>query len=258
MKRTLVAIIFLAISIDSTIAAAQSSEKIIEAAVADARRIDADRERDKTSRPVSVLSFFGAKPGMHVLDLFSGGGYYAEILSYVVGSNGRVVSHNSDLYENYLATEITERYRDSRLSNVERLTSNAPDLKLGDDVFDMILMVMTYHDIYYVSEKDPHHPKVDRDRFFAQVRRSLKPSGILAVIDHSAKPGTGKEAAQELHRIDEAFAKRDIESAGFIFDGKLDALRNSDDDRTMQVFDDRIRRKTDRFVYRFLKAKDDD
>jgi len=26
----------------------------------------------------------------------------------------------------------------------------------------MVLMVMVYHDTYYVSESEPHHPKIDR------------------------------------------------------------------------------------------------
>jgi predicted methyltransferase len=113
---------------------------------------------------------------------------------------------------------------------------------------------MTYHDVYYVSESNPKHPKVDRDRLFAQIRRSLKPGGVLAVVDHAAKPGTGKAAAQDLHRIDSDFARRDIESAGFVFDGESSALRNPNDDRSMVVFDERIRRRTDRFVYRFVMA----
>jgi predicted methyltransferase len=76
------------------------------------------------------------------------------------------------------------------------------------------------------------------------------------MVDHSARPGTGTTAAQELHRIDQEFAKKDIEAAGFIFDSQSNVLRNSNDDRSMLVFDDRIRGRTDRFIYRFHKPKD--
>lgn len=255
MRPILVALILLATLIGSAVVAAQSPGNPIEAAVANARRSDADRERDKTSKPAAVLSFFGVRPGMRVLDLLSAGGYYSEVLSYAVVPDGEVVAHTNDLYEKYHGTEIAARYRDNRLQNVKRLSSNAPDLKLGNGTFDMVLMVMVYHDIYYVSESNPKHPKIDRDHFLAQVHRSLKPGGVLAIIDHSAKPGTGKAAAQDLHRIDEEFAKEDIRAAGFVFDGESNLLRNPDDDRAILVFDDRIRRRTDRFVYRFIKAK---
>jgi predicted methyltransferase len=254
-KRIFAAFLLLTTAIASACISTQSTESAIAAAVGNTRRSDADRDRDETSRPVEVLSFFGVEPGMRVLDIRSGGGYYSEILSYAVGPTGEVVAHINDIDEKYHGEEIAERYRGDRLPNVELLSSNAPDLKLVDEAFDMVLMVMTYHDIYYVSESNPKHPKIDRDHYFAQIHRSLKPGGILAIVDHSAKPGTEQRAAQDLHRIDEAFAKKDIESAGFAFDAKLNALRNSDDDRTMLVFDDRIRRRTDRFVYRFIKAK---
>lgn len=251
------AILLFAGSINSAVAFAESRKNAIEEAVANGQRSEADRERDKTSKPVAVLGFFGVEPGMRVLDLLSGGGYYSEVLSRVVGSKGKVVAHTNDIYDKYFVDEIAERYKDNRLPNVERLRSNVPDLKLGDEAFDMILMVMVYHDTYYVSESEPHHPKIDRDRFFAQIHRSLRPKGVLAIIDHSALPGTGKLAAQDLHRIDEKFAKKDIESAGFTFDRESNVLRNPDDDRTILVFDDRVRRKTDRFVYRFIKSSSD-
>ena len=255
MKRVLATLVLLTSFIAGAAATAQASDKSIEAAVANAQRGDSDRERDKTSKPVEVLSFFGLQPGMRVLDLLSGGGYYSEILSHAVGPGGEVVAHVNDIYEQYNREEIAVRYSENRLPNVKRLTSNAPDLKLPDEAFDMVLMVMVYHDIYYVSESNPKHPKIDRDSYFAQIRRSLKPGGILAIIDHAAITGTGKEAAQELHRIDEEFAKKDIEAAGFAFDSASSVLRNPEDDRTLLVFDERIRRRTDRFVYRFIKTK---
>ncbi len=256
MKRILAALILLAAPVEISVASAPSSGNSVARAVADTRRVEADRERDKTSQPIAVLDFFGVEPGMHVLDLLSGGGYYSEILSYAVGPDGEVVAHTNDIYEKYHGKEIAERYQNDRLPNVRRLSSNPPDLKLGREAFDMVVMIMVYHDVYYVSESNPRHPKIDRDRFFAQIRRCLKPGGILAIVDHSAKPGTRAAAAQGLHRIDEEFARRDIEAAGFIFNGESNALRNPQDDRTRLVFEDRIRGTTDRFIYRFIKAKD--
>lgn len=262
MKSVLVALMFL-IALPTMLqgdaaAAPRSNEGAIPDAVARSGRSDADRERDKTSKPVSVLNFFGVKPEMRVLDLFSGGGYYSEILSYAVGPGGEVIAHTDSVYEFYSGEEIARRYRGDRLPNVTRLISDAPDLKLPTGTIDIVLMVMTYHDIYYVSMEKPKHPKVDRDRFFAQIRRCLKPGGVLAVIDHSAKRGTGNKAAQDLHRIDEEFARKDIEAAGFVFDGESRVLRNPDDDKTLLVFDERVRRKTDRFVYRFIKPETSD
>lgn len=222
----------------------------IQAAVDNPARSAADRERDKTSKPVEVLSFLGVKPGMSVLDFLSGSGYYAEILAYAVGDSGQVVAHTNEAYGKFVADAIEERFGKQRLPQVIRLNSELPTLGLGKESFDLILLVMTYHDVYYVAD---YWPAVDREGFFRQLRDALKPGGVLAIIDHSAKAGTGNSAAQELHRIDEDFARRDIESAGFTFQASSDVLRNTADDRSVQVFDESIRRKTDRFVHRYVK-----
>jgi SAM-dependent methyltransferase len=93
----------------------------------------------------------------------------------------------------------------------------------------------------------------DHDGFFARIRKALKPGGVLIVIDHVALPGTGNSAPQQIHRIDEAFAKRDIESTGFRFQAASDALRNPGDDHTILAYDEAIRGHTDRFIYRFIQ-----
>jgi predicted methyltransferase len=236
--------------ISTKVTFADSHTDIIKQAVNNPARSESDRKRDETSKPVEVLSFFGVKPGMKVLDFLSGGGYYSEILSYVVGDKGEVVAHTNEAYRKFVGEAIKTRFGNNRLPKINQLSSEVPALGLGVEKFDMILMVMTYHDVYYVAE---YWPEVDRDNFFTQIHSALKTGGTLAIIDHSAKPNTGSSAAQDLHRIDEVFARKDIESAGFSFEASSDVLRNPNDDRTMQVFDEAIRRKTDRFVYRFVK-----
>ncbi|MEZ0148743.1 MAG: class I SAM-dependent methyltransferase [Candidatus Reddybacter sp.] len=210
----------------------------------------ADRERDKTSKPNAVLNFIGLKSGMKVLDLFSGGGYYTEILSYAVSPDGQVISHTNAAYEGITGEEAASRFKDKRLPNVRRLISEINNLRLEDSSLDVVLMVLVYHDIYFTAD---YWPVVNRDNFFRQIHGSLKPGGVLVVIDHSAMADTGMNAAQILHRIDEVFAKQDIESAGFVFDSASQVLRNPGDTRALSVFDETIRKKTDRFIYRFIK-----
>jgi predicted methyltransferase len=58
---------------------------------------------------------------------------------------------------------------------------------------------------------------------------------------------------ETVHRGDARQIQREILKAGFIFAGSSPVLRHPEDDRTMNVFNQEIRRKTDRFVYRFQK-----
>lgn len=240
------------VTIGYAIVAAAGSDEAIDRAVADPGRSDADRTRDATSKPAEVLNFFGLEPGMVVIDLFGGGGYYTELVATVVGPTGSVYLHNNQAYLPYVGEELETRFANDRLSGIIRIVAEADDLQLPEGRADMVLMVMSYHDLYYV---DDGWPEIDRKLFWKQVLAALKPGGTLAVVDHVAESGTGSAAAQELHRIDMDFAKNDIEAAGFVFEAASDVLRNPDDDHSLLVFDPAIRRHTDRFVYRFKKPE---
>jgi predicted methyltransferase len=84
---------------------------------------------------------------------------------------------------------------------------------------------------------------------------ALKPGGLYVVIDHSAVDGSPVQTDQETttHRIDQATVRREVEAAGFVFDGESDVLRNPADPRTASVFDPSIRGRTDQFMMRFRK-----
>ena len=94
---------------------------------------------------------------------------------------------------------------------------------------------------------------VDMAAFDKQVFNALKPGGLFVVIDHVAVAGSGFTATDTLHRVDPEAVKKEVEAAGFVFDGESDALKNPADPHTLKVFDPSIRGKTDQFIFRFKK-----
>jgi predicted methyltransferase len=218
-------------------------------AVANAARTEADRERDAGRKPAEVLEFFGIEPGMTVLDMFSGGGYYTELLSYVVGPTGKVVAHTNSAYAGFVGDETANRYANDRLPNVEHLLAENNELELPADEFDAILLVLSYHDIYF---SDPNSwPKIDGPGLLEELKKGLKPGGTLDIVDHYAAAGSPRETGGTLHRIDPQIVIDELEAAGFVLEARSDVLRNLQDDREKGVFDPEIRGKTDRFVMRF-------
>ena len=242
----------LVISACATTPAEDNSQDLIAAAIANPNRTDADRERDARDKPEVTLALLDLQPGNAVVDLFGGGGYYAELLAGVVGVQGTVVLHNNDGYAKWVADYLQERYIDNEVPPITVLRSEASDLKLAPASFDAAIMVMSYHDLYYYNP-ERGFDRIDVASFFAQVNAALKPGGKLLIVDHSAPDDSGKTRAQEIHRIDEAFAREDIESNGFRLMATSDVLRNPDDPRTEMVFAKDIRGKTDRFVMLFVK-----
>lgn len=211
-----------------------------------------DRERDAREMPAEVLKFAGYKPGMKVADILGGGGYYSELISYVVGPQGEVRLVNNAPYIEYTKDDLKERFTEGRLSNIKRSTVESCNLRLGEGTLDAALIVLSYHDLYY---KDTGWPEIDAGQFLDQLNRALKPGGTLLIIDHAAKEGSGSSAGQDLHRIDEAFARKDISAHGFKYESSFDKLRNPADDRGVVVFNPAVRGKTDRFVHLYRKSK---
>lgn len=223
-------------------------------ALAVSTRLETDYERDASRKPDQVLEFFGIEPGMCVLDMFSGGGYYSEIIAQVVGEDGLVLAHSNEAYLGFVGEEFTQRYANDRLTNVELLMAENNELDLNAGTLDAAIMVLAYHDVYY-SDPDQGWPKIDIPIFLGELYKGLKPGGILGIVDHRAEAGAPSDSGNTVHRIDPAIVIADLEAAGFVLDGSSDLLSNPDDDHSIMVFNPEVRGKTDRFILRFKKPE---
>ena len=221
-------------------------------ALANPARSDADRERDARDLPADVLKLAGFRPGMTVADIFGGGGYYSEIIAGIVGPEGHVRLINNPPYDGYAKKGLATRFADNRLPNVSYEVLPPEAMKLGTATLDGALIVMSYHDLYVVDPAD-NWPAIDAGQFIDQIVTGLKPGGVLLIVDHQARPGTGKDDAQKLHRIEENFAVADFKAHGLDYAGSIAVLRNPADDHSLNVFDKGIRGKTDRFVHLYRK-----
>jgi predicted methyltransferase len=225
----------------------------IEAALESAERPAADREQDARRKPAEFLAFAGIAPGMQVMDAFSAGGYYTELLSRIVGEGGKVIAYNNPPYAKFAEKGIAARYAGNRLPNVEQLTVDVDKLELAPRGLDAVIFVMSFHDLYW-RPADGSWPPTDPAQLLAKLHAALKVGGVVVVQDHVATPGGDTAGVvDKLHRIDPAVVKREFERAGFAFDGETVMLAHPDDDHTKLVFDPAIRGKTDQFVYRFRR-----
>ena len=226
----------------------------VEAVLANPARSQADRERDARDKPAEVMALAKFKQGDTVADILAGGGYYSEILSGIVGPQGKVLLVNNPGYDGFGKKGYSERLAHDRLPNVRHVVGPIDALGLGENTLDGAVIVMSYHDLYWVDDKQGW-PKVDAGQFLDQITRALRPGGVLVVVDHSAKQGTGSADAQTLHRIDEQFTIADFRRHGLEWEAAIPVLRNADDDRSKNVFDPAIRGKTDRFVHLYRKPE---
>lgn len=212
-------------------------------------RISQDIALDKLRKAPEVIALVNLTPGMKVVDIFGGGGYYSELISTKVGKTGVVYLHNNQAYMPYVEKELVARLAQNRLPNVKRWDREADNLMLPEQNIDVIFYVLGYHDLYHESKGW----KVDKEHFLKQLTRALKKGGKLVIVDHAAMAGSGVQQSQNLHRIDEAYVTNELTSKGYKLIKQSHLLNNSNDDHTLSPFKKEIRRKTDRFTLVFEK-----
>ena len=220
-------------------------------AVAHEGRPAGDVQRDQIDHPAEVLRLSGIHPPMVVADFLAADGYYSELLSYLVGPQGRVYLLNNDAYDKW--SENQWQGRIERLPNVTHQTITVEHLGLPARSLDAIILIKVYHDLYWHPDQGPWPKNIDPDAVLTEIARVVKPGGILLLVDHSAKPGTGSTDAGPLHRIDEQYARRDFEKHGFELVRTSDVLRRRDDPRDLITYKGEMVGKTDRFVMVFRR-----
>ncbi len=247
MRRLAVALLMLTASVPI---GAHAKPDVYAAAVAKAGRPAADAALDAGRKPAAVLKFMQLKPGMRVLDLLAGNGYYSEIMARVVGSKGSVVAFSPATYMDGKSRDalMALAARDKNLVYTGDLSTEFG--KAGQ--FDFTLLHLNYHDFYFESVAFKV-PRTDPDVVLKGLFHATKPGGTIAVVDHIGPAGDTRAIVDKLHRIDPATVKADFARAGFVLAGESALLRVPADDHSKNVFDPAIRGKTDRMVLRFKK-----
>ncbi|KFE60620.1 class I SAM-dependent methyltransferase [Hyalangium minutum] len=215
-------------------------------------RTEEDRALDEGRHPAALLEFVGVAPGMKVAELMAGAGYTIELLARAVGPTGVVYGENPQL--------VRERFAEKRWTDRLARPVNAKVVRLDrelDDPFppevtdlDAVVSNIIYHDSVWL--------KADRAKMNAAVFKALKPGGVYVVIDSSAKPGTGVNDVQTLHRIDELVVRDEVLAAGFQLAAESDVWRNPQDPRDWNSSPGTAgerRGTSDRFALKFVKPK---
>lgn len=230
--------------------ASAQADASVAAALADPRRPEADRAVDAARKPAEILAFAEVKPGQTVADFIVGGGYFTRLLAAAVGPTGRVHAYQPSEFVAYQASYGDQlRAVDAAYDNVVGGIAPLKDVR-SPEPLDLVLTVQNYHDLHLRHFATDTAETVNRAIF-----DGLKPGGVYMIVDHSAAAGSGLRDAHTLHRIDPATVRAEVEAAGFVYEGELNALRNPADTLTVSAFDGSIRGKTDQFVLKFRKPR---
>ena len=232
-------------------AVAGKATSAIDAAINHAERSAADKADDERRKTAKALAFTKIKPGDTVFEIEAGSGWYTELFSRLVGSEGAVMMQNPEGFRSFVKDEIDARLADGRLANVTEKISLFDAFDVAPGSVDVATWVQGPHELYF---KPPELDSLgDPEASYKAIFEMLKPGGRFVVIDHAAKPGAPVATGHDLHRIDKAVVIGLAKAAGFKLEKESDFLANAADPLDISAFDPAIRGKTDQFALRFRK-----
>lgn len=220
-----------------------------DAMVLSQNRPQKDIDRDADRKPIETLKFSGIGKGQHIVEYTPGSGYFSRLISNAIGKDGSLSVGTPQLFIDKFGKGIIPSIgNETGHENVKGFAIDDQTTILPQNI-DVFFTAQNYHDIrIYLSPGTT-------ERMNKAVFDALKPGGVYLIIDHSAKAGSGEQAVKDLHRIDPAIVIKEVEAAGFKLQSQSKILQNPADDLSLNVFDPKIRGKTDQFIMKFVKPK---
>jgi predicted methyltransferase len=208
----------------------EDAGNLIDSALAGAHRTEANRARDGYRHPKETLQFLGLRPGMTVVEIWPGGGWYTEVLAPVLRDKGMLYAAHFHL------DEKSAKYMGPARDNFQKKLAARPDIydrvkvtalsapqQVGIAPAGSADMVLTFRNVHNWAAA-----KTDEATFRA-FYTALKPGGTLGVVEHRAEPGTSLERMIKSGYMTEAYVISLAEKAGFKFVARSDVNANPKD-----------------------------
>ena len=132
--------------------------------------------RRKLQPPEKIIQRSGIRKGTRVLEVGCGSGAYTTFVARAVGREGRVYALDIQPEMLQQLESKLARPENEDIRNVELVNSSAYELPFDDDSLDLVYMVTVLQEI------------PDRSKALQQVRRVLKPGGIVSVTEWLPDP----------------------------------------------------------------------
>ena len=229
MKTLTLAAAAAALALSAMAHAAAPDPVLVDVVAGEWRKAD-DRARDGARHPVESLTFWGLKPGMKILEVQPGGGWWTDILApYARRTDGKYYATGPDIDD----PNLSERGRAAR-ERMEKKFADGKDLygevgivnwgtnskPLAANQYDFILVARSIHG--WMRNEGMV------EKTLAELFSALKPGGVLAMEQHRANPGPQDPEAKSGY-VTEAYVIGQAEKAGFKLDGRSEVNANPKD-----------------------------
>ncbi len=200
------------------------------------------RARYPARHPLETLTFFGIKPGQHVIEVLPGSGWYTKILLSVLGSEGRLsgADYAFAMYPkfNFYSDEQIEAKKTWTTTWTAEAQTWRGDAGAAVDAFvfgsmpasldgqaDAVLFIRALHNLARFEHDGGYLTTA-----LAEARRALKSGGIVGVVQHVAPESASDTWADGSNGyLKKSFVIEKLTAAGFELVGESDVNLNPRD-----------------------------
>ncbi len=207
------------------------ADDALKASLSSAHRSPANMARDVWRHPKETLAFFGLTPEMTVIEMSPGGGWYTEILAPYLRDKGQLIlaaddPDSGEAYYRRSAERLSKRLQDlpAVYDKVKVLPFEVPK-KIALAAPGSVDMVLTFRNVHnWVGSGEASVTAVFKSAF-----TSLKPGGVLGVVDHRLPADRTQDAKASSGYVHVAYVTRLAEAAGFKLAGSSEVNANAKD-----------------------------
>jgi len=176
-------------------------------------REPANAARDPYRHPRETLEFFGLKPGMTVVQLWPGTGWYTEVLAPVLKDHGQLIDaavpargeNESDNTVRYLA----KLKKDPAVYGKVKTVDFAPPGKMDLGPEGSADMVLTFRNLHNWQGRG------QLDNVFQAAFKVLKHGGVFGVVEHRAAAGKTVDQTYDSGYMPVDYVIQEAKKAGF-------------------------------------------
>ena len=213
-----------------------------------AAQTDEVRARYDSRHPGETLRFFGVQPGMTVVEAFPGQGWYSNILSAFLGSDGKLIGadYAVDMYPKFnfyddAFLEAKKSWAETWPVEVRAFHGDAgadigafhfgsmPESMAG--TVDAVLLIRALHNLARFRDDGYLAAALDN------IKSALKPGGVVGLVQHRAPDGNSDDWANGSNGyLKKQFVIDTLTGAGFELVGESDVNANPADQPSEEEF----------------------
>lgn len=158
-------------------------------------------ERDQYQQPEKVIETLNLTPGMVVIDIGAGSGYFTRRLAESVGDKGRVIA--IDVEQKMLNYNRRQLEKLGLANRVRFILAESEGPTFSGNNADIVFLCDVYHHLE------------DHVDYLANTKPALTPTGRVVIIDYYADERSGTLGFSKQHLVSKEQVIKDMEQAGF-------------------------------------------